>query len=172
MSVFRIPYYIGLNYDRPGTFLLYYLRTTTPRCESIALTPEGYHFRYSFTFDCFFHLDLNHSTYSVNFVDCRGNIFKSPKHLIRWFKENHNKPAVVQQPSSLSHNPTSNTSGVEFSNIPPSQWDRSYSGWSSSYNTSGTMPPPPPPHWSQSQEHPLSSNFNEPRDSAHHQNER
>jgi transcription elongation factor SPT6 len=42
----RIPYYIGLNYERPGSFVLYYLRSTTPRCESITLTPEGYRLRY------------------------------------------------------------------------------------------------------------------------------
>lgn len=63
----RIPYYINLSYDYPGSFCLSYFppNAPNPKRESIKVTPRGYRFR--------------------------DQEFSEPKKLVNWFKSNWQK---------------------------------------------------------------------------------
>ncbi|KAL5078321.1 hypothetical protein RYX36_017305 [Vicia faba] len=41
----RIPYGIGISYEHPGVFILFYIRSTNPHHEFIAIHPKGFKFR-------------------------------------------------------------------------------------------------------------------------------
>eukprot|EP01103_Thecamoeba_quadrilineata_P002191 TRINITY_DN12187_c0_g1_i1.p1 TRINITY_DN12187_c0_g1~~TRINITY_DN12187_c0_g1_i1.p1 ORF type:complete len:1503 (+),score=258.15 TRINITY_DN12187_c0_g1_i1:257-4510(+) len=62
----RIPYRVGLSYQYPGRFILYYIPNRSCRKEIFSVTPEGFRLR--------------------------QKIFKTPEKMIQWFKMHYKEP--------------------------------------------------------------------------------
>lgn len=69
----RTVYCFGVSHERPGTFILSYIRNTNPHHECIGLYPKGFRFR-------------NKDFYNID-------------RLVHHFQENINKPPLDERPS-------------------------------------------------------------------------
>jgi hypothetical protein len=76
----RIPYYVHVSFERPGSFLLSYLPHKRIKTEPILVSPEGYRFRH--------------------------NVFTDPEELIKWFKIHFRDPVIARPKESRNQPPS------------------------------------------------------------------
>jgi len=137
----RIPYYIIIDHQNSGKFLIVYLPRQNPKRESINLTPKGFRFR--------------------------GKIHSTPEKLVDWFKRhwkevpkprsppsssslneltstNSQTSSSRNQPSNSSSWGTQTSNSWENQNSNSSSWENQTSN-SSSWGTQSSQPSAPVP---------------------------
>ena len=83
----RIPYFFSVSAKYPGKFVLAYQPAKKPRIEYVTVTPDG--FRY------------------------RNQVHSSVNELVKWFKENYQKPIPRPIPSTAMQVPTHITQNID-----------------------------------------------------------